>query len=362
MNKSVLIIALVGVIILLGCGNQNKTTPQRKNIVDAVFASGNLVTENQYIVTSQSEGYLVSSYVSEGDSVTSGQMLFRIDDNAQKEQLENAEASYNYAKNNATENSPQLQQLNTQKAQIKNKLKNDSINFIRYQKLIQTNAVSKAEYEKAKLSYENAQQDLISIENQLIDVKSSLELEVVRNKANLASQQSNTSFYSLRSNSDGLVLQIQKKNGELVRRGEPLAEIGTGDYVAKLFIAEEDINTIYPGQKVFIELNTDKAKSYEAYISKVYPFFDTQEKSFIAEAKFKQPLQNLKSGVQLQANILLSEKEDALVIPSSYLLSDNYVMSANRKKVKVSTGTKTTEWVEILDGIDDASVIKLPKK
>jgi macrolide-specific efflux system membrane fusion protein len=88
---------------------------------------------------------------------------------------------------------------------------------------------------------------------------------------------------------------------------------------SKLFIVEEDINKIKVGQDVFIELNTDKNKSYKAILSKIYPFFDSQEQSFIAEAKFvdkiKIKIRNTTSGEYKN-----NEKSNALVIPTEFLL------------------------------------------
>jgi multidrug resistance efflux pump len=68
------------------------------------------------------------------------------------------------------------------------------------------------------------------------------------------------------------MLQINKTEGELIKRGEQVAEIGSGEFIAKLLIVEEDINKIKVGQEVFIELNTDKNKSYKAYYLKFIPF------------------------------------------------------------------------------------------
>jgi HlyD family secretion protein len=89
-----------------------------------------------------------------------GQVLFVIENESQAEQLENAQANYEYSKSNAKDNSPVLEQLIAQRLQIKNKLETDSINFIRHQKLIKTAAVSQVDYEKAKVAYENSKQDL----------------------------------------------------------------------------------------------------------------------------------------------------------------------------------------------------------
>lgn len=361
MKRLILFSTVLTTITFWGCKNQESTHPLRKNIVEAVFASGNIITENQYVVTSQVDGYLSKSFFKEGDSVKSGQVVFRIENNAQPEQLINAETNYQYAVSNLSKNSPVLEQLMAQKKQVENKLTTDSLNFVRYQNLVQSGAVSQVDYEKVKVSFENTTQDLLSINNQISDTKNKLQLEVSKNKANLAAQQNTSSYYEIRAEVDGVVLQIQKKRGELVKRGEPVAEIGSGKYIAKLFIVEEDVNKLKIRQEAYIELNSEKNKSYKAHLSKIYPYFDNKEQSFIAEATFNEPIANLKSGTQLQANIKTNEKDNALVIPTEYLIPGDSILNKKNERVKVTVGIRTTEWIEILSGADDSIDILLPK-
>lgn len=351
---------LIGITVLTGCSRQEKTQSQHKDIVDAVFASGNIITDDQYSVTSQSEGYLINSFVKEGDTVKAGRLLFHIYDDAQKVQLESATANYQYALNNVSSNSAILQQLSAQRIQLKNKLANDSLNFIRYSNLVKSSAVSKSDYDKAKLAYDNSRQELLATDNLIRDTKKNLELELLKSKANLASQQSTSSYFTLNSQVNGVILQIFKTNGELVKRGETLAEIGSGDFIIKLFISEDDINRIHTGQEVYVELNTEKNKGYKATISKIYPSFDSKEQSFIAEARFTEPVTNLRSGTQLQANIVIREKKQALVIPSNYLLQDDYVITKKRTRIKVKVGIRTSEWTEILEGLNEGTTIVSP--
>lgn len=361
MKKLILYSVILITFSFTGCKHQESTHPTKKNIVEAVFASGNIITENQYIVTSQADGYLSKSFFNEGDSVKAGQILFLIENKAQTEQLLNAEANYKYAVSNASNNSPLLEQLLAQKNQIENKLSTDSLNFIRYQKLVHSGAVSQVDYEKTKVTYENSKQDLVSINNQISDTQKKLQLEVSKNKANLASQQNTSSFYEIKAEVDGVIFQVEKKQGELVKRGEPVAEIGSGKYIAKLMVVEEDINKLKLGQEVYIELNTEKDKSYKANLSKIYPYFDNQEQSFIAEAAFNESIANLKSGTQLQANIKTNEKTDALVIPAEYLLPSDFILDKKNGQVKVTVGIRNSEWVEILSGANDSTIILLPK-
>ncbi|NJK97944.1 MAG: hypothetical protein HC905_26275 [Bacteroidales bacterium] len=58
-----------------------------------------------------------------------GQILFRIKNEAQPEQLVNAEANYQFAVSNLSDNSPVLKQLMAQKNQVENKLTTDSLNL-----------------------------------------------------------------------------------------------------------------------------------------------------------------------------------------------------------------------------------------
>lgn len=348
-------------IAITGCQRRESIQASRKNIVEAVFASGNIITENQYIITSQADGYLSKTFFNEGDSIKAGQILFFIENNAQSAQLENAEVGYQNSVSNVSNNSPVLQQLMAQRNQVKNKLETDSLNFVRYQKIVQSGAVSVIDYDKVKVNYENSKQDLVSINNQISDTKNKLQLEVSSYKANLAMQQNASSYYKIRADVEGVVFQIQKKRGELIKRGEPVAEIGSGNFIAKLFIGEEDINKLKLGQEVYIELNAEKNKSYRAHLSNIYPYFDSKEQSFIAEATFDEPIANLKSGTQLQANIKTNEKANAMVIPAEYLLPGDFILDKKNERIKVTVGIRTSEWVEILSGVDDSTSILLSK-
>ncbi len=348
--------------LVSGCSGGDQTSPQRKNIADAVFASGNIVMDGQYYVTSINEGYLVKSIVKEGDTVSIGEPLFYIQDETPQAQLKETEVAYRHALENISPVSPVLQKLEQQKNQQKNQLETDSVNFIRFKNLIASNAVSRADLDKARLSFENSKAALLAQENTIEDMKKNLQTDLANAKANLVAQQNNSSYYTLTSKVDsGIVLQTMKEDGELVKKGETVAEIGAGVYLAKLEIAEEDIGLVKIGQPVYIELNTDKKKSYLAYISRIYPQFDNEKQSFIAEARFSEKVPALKPGAQLQADIVVQKKQHALVIPSSYLLPNDYILIKGKTgKVKVETGISTSEWTEILQGVKENDVLMMP--
>lgn len=349
-------------LALSSCNRTQETLPQRKDIVDVVFASGSIIMENNYLITSQAEGILSESYVSEGDSVKNDEVLFRIQNDAQEALEQSSAANYQYAESNTDKYSPVWKKLQLQHNQLSDQLINDSVQYERYKKLYETHAVSKAELDKMELVYKKTKSDLLQLESTMADTKKTLALETMNAKAGYLTQQTANNQYVLKSQYNGVVLSAPKIPGELVKRGETIAQIGAGKYLAKLLISESDINKVRVGQEVMIELNTDKNNACSALITKVYPAFDLTEQSFVAEAEFTVFAPDLRVGTQLQANIVVGESKNALVIPSEYIAEDNTVIDAKSNQVLVvKTGIRTPEWVEITAGINDSAKLKLKR-
>ena len=364
-HKLIVVGALVIISILgiKGCGKKTDTiTPVRKDIVDAVFASGYTINSDEYIVATKTEGFILKSYVKEGDEVDVGDPLFQLSGDVQSAQLDNALAQYNDALFKVSSESPQVKSLNTQIEQAKSQVDLDKKNFDRYSNLIKTNAISKLEFEKSKLQYEGSVSELQVLEKSLEDLMGSLQLNLENAESQLKIQQDYYGDYFIKSAKKGEVLNVFKEQGELAKRGESLAKIGSGTTIAKLFIAEEDINHIKVGQKTKIALNTDKEKPVNAVVSKIYPAFDVAEQSFILEADFLEKKDKIFANTQLQANIIIAEKENVLVIPTEYLAENNKVTLFDNSVVTVDIGIKSNNWVEIISGINESNKIKTVEK
>jgi len=362
MKRNILSIAIL-TLVIASCNKKQGILPQHKDIVDAVFASGKAVTVNQYKVTAYSEGYLTASFVAEGDSVKTGQKLFSIQNDVQQTQVTNALDNLKFAQTKMADNAPQIQSLEEQINQAKIKKQSDSINLNRYQNLVKTNAVAKADYDNVMLTYKNDISNIKILGKSLADLKQTLDLNTKNAKAQYEIQQQNNGFYTVTSTANGLVLNVNKKNGDYVKKGETIADMGNGKVIARLQVAEDDINRILLKQLVVISLNTDNDHVYKATVSKIYPSFDVTSQSFIVEATFIEHPNVLKDGTQLQANFIIEEKKNVLVIPATYLSDgDSITLQEGHKKLAIKTGIKTLEWVEITEGLSENETIELPKK
>lgn len=354
-----LVLFIPGLFFLItGCSNNYQTThPVRKNITDAIFANGYTFYSDEFYVAANKEGYLIKSYVKEGDSVIIGEPLFQLSHEVQSAQLDNAEAQFRYASENAKPNSPQIISLKTQIAQAKKQAELDKKNYERYSVLVKTNAVSQFDFENAKLKSEASANNVKVLEKSLTDLKNTLELNLKNARNQLKIQQEYHKDYTIRSDANGKVLKVSKNQGDHVNPGEYLAKIGSGIMKIKLFIAEEDIDKVKLGQSVVVSLNSNKNRTFKAKITRIYPEFDDTEQSFILEVEFTDKTQTIRANTQLQANIVVYHIDNALVIPLEFLNGDNTVTLSDNKRVPVKTGIIAGKWVQILSGVSESDEI-----
>jgi len=360
--KKIGLYAAIITILISSCGKREKMYAYRKNIIDAVFASGNIQYSDEYWVTANAEGFIMETYVKESDQVDLNQSLFQLSNDVQSLQSKNAFANYQNALINNSSNSPQIAQLKNQIAQLRASHELDKKNYERYSELVKTNAISQLDFEKAELQYNSSQITLSNLEKSLIDLKNNLQLSLDNAKNKLDIQKQYYADYHIKSMISGYVLEVNKNKGELVKKGDVIARIGGGSLITKLYVAEEDINKVKLGQKVQLALNTEKDKTYQAKVSKIYPSFDNDEQSFVIEVKFINKAPQLYSGTQVQANIIIDEQKNALVIPKKYLIKNNKVLGANNEEIQVKIGIINAEWVQIVEGIDETFELVLPNK
>lgn len=347
--------------MLVSCKKQESTTPVRKNIDDAVFASGYIEQENQYTVSASVEGIILSMPVNEGDNVSKNALIATIKSDIQNNQLEDASVVYNDASKNASANAPQLQQITTQINQAQQQLALDEKNYNRYKDLLAKKSVSQLDFEKVELQYKATQNNIIALQKSYNEAEDALKLYEQRSRVQLNSQKTVLNDYKLTTTLAGKIISVFKKQGELIRRGEAIAKIGSGAFIIKLLVSEDDITKIDIGKSVAITINTYPDKVFPAKVTKIYPGFDQTEQSYVLEAKFVELPDKMFSGTQLQANIEVGSRKNVLVIPTSYILKESYVKLKSGEERKIITGSKNSDWTEVTSGITEKDVIVKPK-
>ncbi len=348
---------------LVSCGTKEEGKPVVQDIKELVFASGELEWDNSYNLTAQTDGILVNATFDVGNKVTENQIIASIDNKTNENNTASAKDLVVISKENLTENAPSLQQLQQNIKFAESKYQQDKTQAERYKRLYDSQSIAKVEYENMQLAAENSLSQLNALKKQYQQVLQQSKQNYINTENQLKNNQVVLGYNKLVVPQKGTIIKKLKFSGDYVKKGDVIAVIADENKVeGVLNVDENSIGKVKIGQTVFVQLNTNKNEVYNAKISEILAAFDEQTQSFICKVIFDKPLNTSLYGTQLEANILVGEKKNALLIPRNFLGFGNKVMVKGKDEaVIVKTGIVSTEYVEILDGITKEDVL-LPLK
>jgi multidrug efflux pump subunit AcrA (membrane-fusion protein) len=173
--------------------------------------------------------------------------------------------------------------------------------------------------------------------------------------------------YVIKSFISGMVLETYKEEGETVRRGEVLALLADPKKVyLRLEVDELDIEKVKIGQPVLVKLDVYRDALFKARVSKIYYRLNKQNQSFRVDAEFEGEVPQRFLGLTAEANIVIQEKKNALVVPKTYLLGKDSLLVWNAEHQsaearRIEKGIENFEWVEILSGISEKNTLLKPE-
>lgn len=354
------VIVVLAAIVVMSCGKKKETVAvETGNITEAVYASGKIKAQNQYTANLPVSGIVKQLYVQEGDLIKKGMPVLSLSHETQKIGVNNAQSNANYALVKA--NQDKLEEAKALVEFTQNKLKLDSLNYVRQQVLWSKQIGSQLDLEQKLVNYKNAQSAYMSAKSKLNDLNRLLALNAQLTSGNLKMSSQQAKDFTLYSETDGRVFELYKKTGELATAQSALAVIGSDkDFVLELQVDEYDVTKISLGQQVLVKLDSYKGKVFEAVVSKIIPIMNERTKSFTVEALFTKAPPVLYPNLSFEANIVIQTKEQVMLIPRSFLLNDSLVIQENGNKVPVQTGLMDYQMVEIIKGVSPNEILLKP--
>lgn len=358
--RSYLLMLLAGIsfaFLLNSCTeSRKKTNPVKENITETVYASGIIKAREQYLVYATTSGIISRFFVKENDSVKRGSPLVLINDQVSQINNINSNLAADFAALSTNRDKLTEQENIIRVAEAK--YSNDSLMFVRQQNLWKDGIGSKTDLDQKTLAETNSKNALASAKLKYSDLLKQLKFNEKQGRNNSAITKSKVEDLTIRSRVDGKVYFLSKKEGEMINPQTAIAVIGSSDsFYLELQVDEYDIIRIKEGQRVFISMDSYKGETFEASITKIYPFMNERSKSFTIEAVFVKPPASLYPNLTAEANILIRTKANALTIPRSYLMNDSFVLAEDDRKIKVVTGLKDYQKVEIISGLSANDVI-----
>ncbi|GAB3242366.1 efflux RND transporter periplasmic adaptor subunit [Hymenobacter seoulensis] len=351
---------LLLILTVASCREKSeRIKPVWSAISESVYAAGTVKSGRQYQAFASVGGIIQQVLVREGDSVRVGTPLLSIANDVQQLSQENAALAARYAE--VAANQSQLQEARERIALQRRTMLNDELQLTRQRRLWQQSIGTKQTLEQRELAYASSKTAYEAAVLNYRTLKRQLDFAAAQARKNLQIAQQQAGDFVLRSKIDGLVYQLYREKGEAVTPQTPLALLGDArHFVLEMQVDESDIVKIRPGQLVLVTLDSYKGQVFRARVTTISPMMNTGSRTFQVDAAFVQPPPVLYPFVSFEANIVLQTKPRALLIPRQYLVDDSMVRKADGQLVRVKTGLRDYQMVEILAGLTPADELTAP--
>lgn len=363
-HYSAFAILLSASLTLHSCKKGDEIRLEQKDITEAVFASGYIMADDEYKVITMGDGMITKRWVEEGDTIVEGQILFSILNDAQQARVKASSAVYENAVQNTGAGSPVLQEMQSRMKNAQAKLSLDSLNYFRMKNLWEKNAIARVEYDKASLSYNLSKNDLVIALETYNKTKRQLDVEKSNAQSQLAGSRVDLDNYSIKALMNGMVYEIYKEPGEVVKRNDVLALVGNAHHrFARLSVDQQDIEKLSVGQKTIIKSDISGNKILYGKVSKIYPNMNQNDQSFRVDVEFDDMLKTPYIHASVEANIVVNQKKAAWVIPRKVLNGDGTVkVKGDTKTRALKLGVMNNDYVEVLSGLEKNEILEVPKE
>ncbi|OBX27233.1 multidrug efflux pump subunit AcrA (membrane-fusion protein) [Gelidibacter algens] len=353
----------ISLLFLMGSckSKEDNRYPEYKTLTESVYASILIQPDSSYQAYASVAGILERNFVVEGDLVLKNQILLQINNSVPQVTIENAKLSLQLAQQNYTGEAAVLNGIRDEMASANLRYKNDSIVYKRQENLWKQKIGSKADYDAKKLNYEVSQKNLQQLKNSYEQTKNQLQTSIKQANNSLKTSIISNKDFTIQSKINGKVYALYKEPGEIITTMEPLVSVGSASvFVIEMLVDEVDIVKIALNQSVVITLDAYKGMVFNGKVSKIYPQKDERNQTFKVEARFEKQPEVLYPGLSGEANIIISKKENVLTIPKYYLI-DGTKVETDQGIVTIKTGVENMEFIEIIEGITDSTLLHKPK-
>jgi RND family efflux transporter MFP subunit len=282
-----------------------------EDFVHFVEFQGSVETKQNLMVSPEISGFLENVFVKEGDEVSEGQLLAKIDDSGLAQQL----------------------------AQLKIQRDLAKTTFERQERLWNQNIGSEMQYLNAKSNYESLVQNVNQIDKQLRKT-------------------------SIRAPFNGIVDNIITEEGNVVSAGMTsiLRLINLSDMYITVDVPEKYLQSVSTGKKVEIYLPV-LGRTANSTVRQAGNFINPANRTFRIEVEVPNPENDIKPNITARVKINDYNNENAILIPQSiisenaegeqyvYAIQDNDNDNAKVKQVIIETGKTQGDYIEIIDGL-----------
>jgi HlyD family secretion protein len=353
---------------------------ERGDLARVVVATGKIQPLSKAEIKSKASGIVKRIYMDYGDRVKQGQVLAELDKiqleaimRESQANMQAAEAACDSAKatlerNKVDAEGPDVPFL--------------KLSMERAEHEFREGVVAKAVVEDAQKNYQLGLNKRMSAETNLAVSRADIakaDAQVAQAKAALENAQEDLRNSTIVSPIDGLVLSRDVNVGDAVSSilvlGSQATLIMTLGDVSEVYVQgkvdEADIGKVYLNQPARIVVESFKDKKFIGKVTKISPLGKEKDNvtTFEVRVSISNPTGELKANMSANAEILLEEKKNVLMVPEASLIYDKERNASietpdpkadhGKKKIQVKLGISNGVKTEILEGLNEKQQIIL---
>lgn len=286
-------------------------TPTRGEAVDAIYATGTVEPSVMLPIAPRVAARLAQLRVDEGDLVKKGQTLAQLDADDLDQSVAELDARARFAEQQ----------------------------YARTQELIRRGVAAAIDLDRAKADLDAA-------------------------RASLRRARAQRNFTTLVAPAAGRVIRRDGEVGQFIPAGQTIFYL---ECCAPLRVTaevdEEDIPRVSVGQKVVMRADALPGVVMDGDVSEVTPKGDPVARSYRVRIRLLEPPAALRTGMTVDANLIVSRHASALLVPTTSL-RDGHVWllrDGRLQRQKVELGIRGELRTEVIAGLDDtARVVETP--
>src|SRR5262245_46565167 len=366
------VVALATIGLVAARGNGKELDPSRiakvekADLARSVVATGKIQPLTKVQVKSKASGIVKKLHVHYGDRVKEGQVLAELD-------RELLEASVREARANL---------LAAEAAWERNKIEAEGpdLPFLeaaldRSRKLYADGLIAPSLLDDADKAYQMGLNKQTAAKSQAAVSRA----EVEKARATLERAQTDIRYATIQSPMDGLVLSRDVEVGDAVSSilvlGSQATLVMTLGDVSEVYVLgkvdEADIGKVYLGQRARIVVESFKDKSFEGKVTKISPLGVEKDNvtTFEVRASIQNPDGELKANMTANAEIILEERKNVLIVPEAAVVYDkdrktfldipDPKAEKGKTRIAVKLGISNGVKTELIDGLKEGNQLVL---
>jgi len=337
---------------------------QRQDIATFVTLDGQVAPLLESTLAFQQSGPITAVYVNEGDRVSAGQLLAKIDDSTLRAQLAQDEAlvSQSSARARSSQLNVPITQAQTSNASASAKaaLDNARLTYNQNQQLFKQGYVSQSQLEQSRSQYVAAQQTYRSAvaneqSTQVQGASAQADVAAVQSaqaQANtLRTQIGQTALYAP---FDGTVTARLADPGAMANPAAPVLRISKIDTVwVNVNVPDEDLAFVRPGETVRFSSGSLAGKTFDGRVDSVNATPTQGTLSYRARIRQTNPGNLLRGGMLVNVTIQKERHPGAIVVPRSAVAETEsgtnvFIVNGDKaEQVPVTVGLQTDTMSEV---------------